>query len=1042
MWNSDNFTRRGNRLWIIPLVLLATSYSPANANVSLGSNTVPTTKLHQQTVSGTVRDAGNNQPLEGVTISIKGTTTATQTDASGNFSIQASNGQVIVANYIGFKSQEKTVSSSSMSFSLESTDQQIEELVVVGYGTMRKSDVTGSISNVKGEDMIKAQSFSPLENLRGKAPGVNIYSNSSQPGAYANRVIIRGTNTINSSSNPLYVVDGVVMQDFHLLNPNDIESIEVLKDASSAAIYGARGANGVILVTTKRGNKDGRKTISYQGSVSSNSVQRYMDVLTGQEWVDAFMIGLQNENNWQGKNWNLDKKSWFNDPNYFDASGNPLYNTDWQKEATRNSLSHNHQIDIQQGDESSSVGAFLNYSENQGVVNNTYSKRINAKLAYDSKVKEWLSTSVNLLANHTWGRHTPEDGGGQDARRTMIEMLPWLPIYQPDGKYTSSSSSTVSNVLAFEGMANPVSILDLQKRMRYNTQIFGNAALTFHIADGLDLKTQFGIDNHRKEYRGYSSITLNNISRPNGWAEVNSWNDLYWQEETYLTYNKTFDKHRVNAMAGLSWQERTYYGFNVRTEGFTTDAYEYNNLGVGSIPGSPGSGTNKWAMNSYFVRGNYSYDDRYSVTLTARADGSSKFGENNKYGFFPSAGVAWNIGNEAFMKDQTTVSNLKLHTSYGVTGNSEINPYSSLFMINAGTSLMNGVREPFGFVGNLGNPDLRWEKTKTYDAGFELGLFQNRLNFDVSVYNRTTTDLLLEAPVPYATGYASVYKNIGSVRNRGVEILVNASPVRTDDLSWNITLNGSYNKNEVLKLGENNEDILLNGWVGGPNSIIRVGENLNSFYGYKRNGIYTVQDFENGDIEENKIGRPNRSTNQQILGKGVPDWMGSFINTVNYKNFDLTVDLQFVYGVETMQQFFHSTYDRFGITNGLKTILTDAYNGTNPNTMQQAIYLQNNGHAGQDTNVDSQWVVDGSYLRVNVLQLGYTFKSDLASRMGFSALRIYASANNPWLITSSKFQGYDPESTSLGEGNKFGQNMTFFSYPRAKTFTFGVNLTL
>src|SRR5690606_7222431 len=714
-------------------------------------------------------------PMGGVTISVKGTSTATQTDDNGNFSIAANTGQVIVANFLGFKSQEKTVRSTTMNFSLEGYDQPIEELVVVRSGHMRKSDVTGSISNVKGEDMIKAQSFSPLENLRGKAPGVNIYSNSSQPGAYANRVIIRGTNTINSSSNPLYVVDGVVMQDFHLLNPNDIQSIEVLKDASSAAIYGARGANGVILVTTKRGNKDGRRTISYQGSVSSNSVQRYMDVLSGQEWVDAFMIDLENEDKWQGKNWNLSKTSWFNDPNYFDASGNPLYNTDWQKEATRNSLSHNHQIDIQQGDENSSVGAFLNYSENQGVVNNTYSKRINGKLAYDSKVKEWLSTSVNLLANHTWGRHTPEDGGGQDARRTMIEMLPWLPIYQPDGKYTNSSSSTVSNVLAFEGMANPVSILDLQKRMRYNTQIFGNAALTFHLADGLDLKTQFGIDNHRKEYRGYSSILLNNISRPNGWAEVSSWNDLYWQEETYLTYNKTFDKHRVNAMAGLSWQERAYFGFNTRTEGFTTDAYEYNNLGVGSIPGSPGSGTNKWAMNSYFVRGNYSYDDRYSVTLTARADGSSKFGQDKKYGFFPSAGLAWNVSNEQFMKDQTTVSNLKLHTSYGITGNSEIDPYSSLFMIGAGTTLINGNRDRKSVVGNLGNPGLQWEKTKTYDAGFELGLFENKLSFDISYYNRTTTDLLLRAPVPYSTGFNDVWKNIGSVRNSGVEVLVTAN---------------------------------------------------------------------------------------------------------------------------------------------------------------------------------------------------------------------------------------------------------------------------
>src|SRR5690606_23846664 len=448
----------------------------------------------------------------------------------------------------------------------------------------------------------------------GKAAGVNVFSNSSQPGAYANRVVIRGTATINSPSNPLYVVDGGVTEDFQLINPNDIERIEVLKDASSVAIYGARGANGVILVTTKRGNKDERKTISYQGSVGFSSPQRFMKVLDANQWVEAFMIGLENENKYQGKSWSLNKADWFNDPTYFDSNGNPLYNTDWQREATRTAVTNNHQLNIQQGDEKSSMGAFLNYTDQQGIVNNTYSKRVNGKLAYDAKPLDWLSTSVNLLANHTWGRYTPEDGGGQDARRTMIEMLPWLPIYQPDGQYTSSSSSSITDVLGFEGMSNPVAILDKQKRMRYNTQFFGNAALTFHLADGLDLKTQFGIDAHRKDYKGYSSIILNNLSRPNGWAEIQHTNTFYWQEETYLTYNKLFDKHRVNAMAGLSWQERTYSYDASRTEGFPDDFYEWNNMGVGRTPSSPSSSWNQWRMNSYFLRAAYSYDDRYSLT--------------------------------------------------------------------------------------------------------------------------------------------------------------------------------------------------------------------------------------------------------------------------------------------------------------------------------------------------------------------------------------------------------------------------------------------
>ncbi|WP_374164005.1 TonB-dependent receptor [Arcticibacter sp. MXS-1] len=1000
----------------------------------------------QNKVTGTVKDGSTGETLPGVTVKVEGAPRGTSTDVRGAFEISVPNlNAILVVSYIGYETQRVPLNGrTTVDIRLAKADTKLEEVVVVGYGTMRKSDVTGSISIAKGADMIKAQSFSPLDNLRGKAAGVNIFSNSSQPGAYANRVIIRGTATINSSSNPLYVVDGVVMEDFHLLNPNDIERIEVLKDASSAAIYGARGANGVILVTTKRGNKDGRKTISYQGSLGASSPQRYMDVLNGQEWVDAFMIGLENENKWQGKNWSLDKKTWFNDPNYFDANGNPLYNTDWQKEATRTSLSQNHQLNIQQGDENSSMGAFLNYSDQQGVVLNTNNRRINGKLAYDTKVKDWLSTSINLTANHTWGRYTPEEGGGQDARRTMIEMLPWLPVYQPDGKYTSSSSSTVSRVLGFEGMANPVSILDLQRRMRYNTQIFGNAALTFHLAEGLDLKTQFGIDNHNKDYKGYSSITLNNISMPNGWAEINHQDVLYWQEETYLTFNRSFGKHRVNTMAGLSWQERTYNYDGSRTEGFSSDFFQWYNLGAGSTPAPPYSDYSRWAMNSYFLRAAYSYNDRYSATVTGRYDGSSRFGANNKYAFFPSVGLAWNVSNEDFLKNNKLISNMKLHTSYGITGNSEIDPYISLANVTSGTYLL-GRRSAYSYQSSIGNENLQWEKTKTYDLGVELGLFNGRLNFDVSYYSRKTTDLLLERPLPNSTGFSSVIMNIGSVRNRGLDLMVNATPVKTSNFTWNSTLNANFNKNEVLKLGENNEDITVLNWVGGPNGIIRVGENLNSFYGYKRYGVYTVEDYERGEITIEKIGRPKRSAKQEVLGKGVPDWTGSFINTLNYKNFDLTLDLQFVYGVEALQQFFHSTYDRFGITNGLKEILTDAYNGTNPNTMQQAIYLSNGGHAGQDTNVDSKWVADGSYLRVNVLQLGYTFTPNLTKRMGLSALRVYLSANNPWLFTSKDFKGYDPESTSQiesGEGYRFGQNVTFFSYPRAKTFTLGVNLTL
>lgn len=1026
--------------------LLATAFSAlvspafaADAQANGKDNVSVHETLQSKTVTGVVVDAAG-VPVIGANVIVKGTTVGTITDFDGNYSLEVPENAVLQISYIGYLTEEVTVGNkSSINVTLKEDSQALDELVVVGYGTMRKSDVTGSIATAKGEELVKQQSFSALDNLRGKVSGVNIFSNSSQPGAYNNRVIIRGMATINSSSDPLYVVDGVVMENFALVNPNDIESMEVLKDASAAAIYGARGANGVIMVTTKRGKKDGEGiSVSYQGSVSVSSMARKMKTLNAQEWCDAFMIGLENENKYQGTNWSLNRTDWFNDPVYFDSNGNPLYDTDWQDEATRNAVSHNHQLNIQQAGKNSSMGAFLNFTDQEGIVNNTYNKRLNAKMTYDADPTKWLSTSVNVMVNHTWGRYTPEDTGGQDARRTMIEMLPWLPVYEPNtGKYTTSTSSTINEVLGFEGMSNPVFILNEQKRMKYNTQIFGNAALTFHLLEGLDLKTQFGMDFHNIDYRGYSSKELNNISMPNGWAEFNNEQTMYWQEETYLTYNKTWEEHRLNAMAGLSWQERTYRYNKSYTEGFFDDFFEDNNMGLGTLPSSPESSWNRWAMNSYFLRFAYTYKDRYSATVTGRVDGSSKFGANNKYAFFPSAGLAWNVSQEDFLKDNNYISNLKLHTSFGLTGNSEIDPYKSLGLVSASTTLFNGARVPSLYVNNMPNPDLKWEKTAQFDAGINLGLFQNRLNFDVSYYLKNTTDLLLDCPVPHSTGYSTIFKNIGSVRNQGVDIMVNATPIQ-GEFTWNSTLNLNFNKNEITKLGDTDADIYMDDWVNGG-TILRVGESMGSFYGVVREGIWTVEDYEAGKCEKTQIGHARRSESKEILGKGLPDWTGSWINNFSYKGFDLTVDFQFVWGVDAWQRFMHSTYDRFGITNGLKNILYDAYDGTNPETMEQMIYLANSGHKGGDTTSDSQWICNGSYLRLNMLQLGYTFDSSIAKKIGLSGLRVYASGNNLFLITASDFLGYDPESTS--STSKFGQNMTFFSYPRARTFTFGVNVT-
>lgn len=1016
-------------------------------------------------ISGTVTDSKGELVISG-TVKVKNTTTATITDINGKYKISAPTNGTLVFSYLGYQTKEVPVSSISgntLDVVLQEESNMLDELVVVGYGTMRKSDLTGSVSTTKGKDIIKQQSFSALEGLKGKAAGVNIFTNTGQPGGEM-RVIIRGISTINASASPLYIVDGVAMQDFNLLNPNDIESIEVLKDASAAAIYGARGANGVIMVTTKRGNAGKGVHISYDGSVSISSMAKKMDVMNSAEWMAAFKQGLENANAWQGKNFDTDLSKIFTDPRFFTADGTPIYDTDWQDEASRTAISHNHQLSIQRTGEDSSVGAFLNYTDQQGILLNSYYKRINAKLSYDDKPTKWLSTSINLLVNHTWGNRTSDNPYGQGALRTMIEQLPFLPV-KYDGVYMQNNDILTTAILndkndpnsgyqnfSPEGVGNPVELLERIKEMSYNTQIFGNAALTFHIMDGLDLKTQLGIDYHNNRANSYVPFTPRPLINQNseGYASASTSSTLYWQEETYLTWLKNFNKHHINAMAGMSWQARKYTYFNASDSKFVDDYYGIYNLGSGTNRPSVGSDYDKWAMNSYFLRIAYNYDDTYLATVTARYDGSSKFGENNKYAFFPSIGLGWLASNEAFLRDNKTISKLKLHTSFGVTGNSEIGTYRSLATVSQSNTIIGDQLHLVSYLDNMPNPNLKWEKTAQWDFGFELGLFNNRLNFDISYYYKYTSDLLLNRPVPESTGFSSIMDNIGAVSNQGLDILVTAYPIQTADFQWTSTLNLGFNKNRVEKLDEaatvdpisGKRQITTDGFVG-YDMLIREGEPLSSFYGYKRAGIYDGHP-ENWDPETmnipSTIGEKVTYKDRQIIGNGLPDWTGSFINTFNYKNFDMTIDFQFTWGADIMQEFYHSTVARF-LTNGLDRLYEEAWHPTlNPGGVEQAIRLNNFGQ-GANNQADDDWVCDGSYLRCNMIQIGYTFDKKLIEKIGLSALRVYANVNNLFLITSSDYLGYDPDnSTRLGDNN-WGANRQFFSYPRPRTFTLGLNLT-
>jgi len=997
-------------------------------------NAVPIISPPQEVVSGTVTDI-NNMPLPGVTVRELGTNNGTQTDFDGNFTLQVkSTNAVLQFSFVGMDTVERDVEENMvLNVVMEQGSQSLDEVVVVGYGTQRKSDLTGSIGVVDSKELTRGPVTNPLQGLQGKVAGVRVALNSGSPSS-SPRVLIRGIGTINSSSDPLYVVDGVVMENIRFLNPNDIESMQVLKDASSTAIYGARGANGVVLISTRRGAKTMGTTIGYEGFVSVGVLPKKLDILNSAEFMEVLETGFNNHPLYSDQ---PIPEFTTDDPNLFDAEGNPIYDTDWQEEATRTAISHNHQLSLQSKAENSSFGAFLNYSDMEGIMLNNYLKRLSGKIAYDANPKDWLSVGLNLLVTNVQENEFEEGGGHQMPRRSMIEMPPIFPVKFPNG--TWSNSGMVDDPYGLEAIPNPVHVLETQDRLVERSKIFGNLFTEFHILPGLDLRTQIGFDRNIFNQKFYSPTDLINISSPNGSATLANNKSLYWQQENYLTFNKSYEDHNFNAVAGLSWQKRTSEYFNVSASGFSDDTFRFNRIQAASEPGSPNSGFDEWSMNSYFFRGSYNYLRKYLVTFTGRMDGSSRFGANNKYGFFPSVGVGYVLSEEPFWEGiENTFNFLKFRTSYGITGNTEIPTYQSLGTISTGTTLINGSRASISYVNRLPNPDLEWEKTKQFDIGLDMEMFNRGLIFNLDYYYKLTEDLLLDRPVPAHTGFSAVRDNIGSVSNKGIEVLLQAFPITTDDFKWDSSLNFSYNENKIESLGVNGEDIFPGpNWVSGSQTILRVGESLSSFWGYDRLGTWSTDEAEEAALVGAIPGEAKRSKERKIIGNGIPVWSGSFINNFYFRNFDFTVDLQFVADVDILQQMTHSAQDRSGYGNGLDDILYDAWTPNNQNTMIQQI--RNGPYSGQNSEVDSHWVADGSFIRGNLFDLGYNVDPFLLEDMGIQSLRVYANVQNAFVIDSDDFRGYDPEASSW-EGNQWGQNIFFYQYPRPRTFSLGFSM--
>lgn len=1022
-----------------------------------------------KSVTGKVTDGSDNQPLPGVTVSAKGSKISVQTNAEGIYRIEVpENTQALTFTFVGYQAQESAIGSTGViNITLQGTGKTLDDIVVIGYGTQKKSDLTGSVAAIKAAQLQERPAASLNQALSGRLAGVQVNTNSGRPGGQTS-IRIRGFSSINTTNNPLYVIDGVILpvgtqtqnsNSIDFINPNDIASVEVLKDASATAIYGARGANGVILITTKRGTTGGAR-VTYDGDLSVPTIgPKRVHMLNAQEFIDVENLAYDNIKVYDPAGWAAGNYASAVDPRVkrkslpllFDANGNPLYNTDWLKESTQSKLSQNHQLGFTGGNADATYGLFLGYRDDEGLLLKSYLKRYSARFVLDAKMKDWLKVGGSISYNNQEENLVDVGTGGLNSVRMITEGLPFLPVKYPDGSWAENYQYPGA-----EGGSNPVHILNERKFILNTQTILANVYLNINLAKGLDFRSQLGTSIVTRGANQYNGRTLDQISRAqNGTANVANGRETYWSSENYFTYNTKIGKdHAITGLLGLSWQETNIFNISAASQNFSTDFFQFNNVGAGSQQNPGSSGRARFAFNSYFGRINYAYKNKYLFTATARADGASKFGDNHKYSIFPSAAIAWKASEEDFLKNSNLISNLKVRASYGQTGNSEINTYASLALLSSGyAAIINNSRVTGVGTNRLANPDLKWEKTAQTDFGVELGLLNNRINLEADIYYRKTTDMLLNAPVPTSSGYSSITKNVGSMENKGLEFTLNTVNITNNHFTWTSTFNISMNRNKVLTLAtpaaifSGNPNFLSN------TGIIQVGQPVASFWGLVRLSVWTEAEAAEaakfasyrggkpilpGDIKYLDVNGDYKINDDDrvIIGNGSPKGWGGFFNNFRYKDWELVVELQYTYGNDVLNQTHHSGEDRVSIANSFRSVL-DAYDPKkgNNNTMIATI---RDTRAGYVTNVDTRWIEDGSFIRGKNLLLGYNFPTAIAKSLKLTRLRVYASVQNFFL--STKFSGNDPEVTTYG--NAFAQGQTFFDYPKPTTYMLGVNVNL